>query len=342
MNPRSSHLDVAKGIAIVAVVYGHAAVLMMAYPFYKDVVGIQGEVIFTFAMPLFFLISGSFQRVRLSSPKFNHRTYLSKIATSLLLPFYALGLLFLLGNVLLGEWVNAPSVPAMLTALLVQQSNGSTLPSVVLWFLFVLFLFHVITYLYAKIFKFRVVYLLPLAVLLRLKLDLFDDWTFFGFDKICDYFLFYLLGYVFFKRVIEKPISSPLALIGLAACYALGFGIQHADPEGPFSFLMNPFGIHELALTLLVIGVSYQLAQRFQERKVMMSLAYFGAYSILVYVFHMPIMTVFRVVAVRLGIPGNYYMLFFLFIPGAVLPLLAGKILAIHKPTYKTLLGRNP
>jgi uncharacterized membrane protein YcfT len=60
MNTRSSHLDVAKGIAIIGVVYAHAVVLMMAYPFYRDVAEVQSRYIFAFVMPLFFLFLGRF------------------------------------------------------------------------------------------------------------------------------------------------------------------------------------------------------------------------------------------------------------------------------------------
>jgi fucose 4-O-acetylase-like acetyltransferase len=341
MKTRSSHLDVAKGIAIIAVAYGHAAVLMMAYPFYTQVVGVQSEIIFSFAMPLFFLISGAFQRIRLAADNFNSRVYLSKIVTSLLVPFYALGALFLVANLLLGSRVSAPSLGSMLTSLAIKQSNGSMLPSVVLWFLFVLFVFHFLTFLIVKQLRLPLAYLLPVAMLLRLRFDWLDP-TVLGNDKIADYFLFYLLGYLFYQKIVDRPISNPLALAAFCATYIVCFALGAFAPHGPVALLMKPFGIPELALTLLTIGVSYQLVQGFPGRRLVNVLAYFGAFSILVYVFHMPVMTIFRAISVALGLPANYVMLLFLFIPGALLPLLAGKVLALNKPLYKVLLGRNP
>jgi fucose 4-O-acetylase-like acetyltransferase len=341
MKSRSSHLDVAKGITIIAVAYGHAAVLMMAYPFYTKALAVQSEIIFSFAMPLFFLISGAFQHIRLAAHNFDSRRYLVKIVTSLLVPFYALGALFLIANLLLGRLVSAPSFSSMLTSLLIKQSNGSMLPSVVLWFLFVLFVFHFITFIAVKQLRLPLASLVPVAMLLRLRFDWLDP-TVLGNDKIADYFLFYLLGYLCYRKVVDRPISNPIALITFAATYIACFALGALEPHGPVALFMKPFGIPELALTLLTIGVSAQLAQHLPTGWLVNGLAYFGAFSILVYVFHMPIMTIFRAIAVALALPTNYIMLFFLFIPGALLPLLVGRVLARNKPFYKLLLGRDP
>lgn len=342
MNTRSSHLDVAKGIAIIAVVYAHAVVLMMAYPFYREVAEVQSVFIFTFAMPLFFLISGAFQRIRLSSSSFNTSTYLKKIATSVLLPFYALGLLFLAANVIFADRVSAPPVPDMFRALLLEQSNGHALPSVVLWFLFVLFLFHLASFLALKVFRIGINFLLFIAILFRIFHGFFLGWVFFGVNKITEFFIYYLVGYVFYKKVVEKPISGPVSLLALAVVSIVAFAIRQHDPTGIAASVLTSLGVSELCLPLLTIGVSYVMVSQFKDHPVIKSLAYFGAYSILVYVFHMPIMTIFRMIATRLGVPASYPMLYFLFIPGVLLPLLVGKLLAYNKPLYKTLLGRNP
>ena len=342
MSSRSGHLDVAKGIAIIAVTYGHAAVLMMGYPIYGQQLNVQNTIVFSLVMPIFFLISGAFQRVRLSAPNFDAKVYLGKITTSLLIPFYALCFLFIVPNLILGARIYAPSLSQMLFAMFVQQTNGTYLPSVVLWFLFVLFVFHLLSFLAVKVFRVNVLYLILLAMVLRPRYPAIEDWILFGFDKLCDYFLFYLLGFAFYKRVIDKPISSSKALLALAAVYLGALFFEVSRPEGLVVALLKPFGIFELSFCLLTIGISYNLTAQFRDHPVVKSLAYFGAYSILVYVFHMPTMTIFRAIAIRLGITPNYSMLVFMVIPGLLVPLLAGKLLATNRRVYKTLLGRNP
>jgi hypothetical protein len=53
-------------------------------------------------------------------------------------------------------------------------------------------------------------------------------------------------------------------------------------------------------------------------------------------------MTIFKFIAIRLGVTPDYSLLAFMFIPGLLVPLLAGKLLASNRRVYKTLLGRNP
>ncbi len=136
MEKRTNYIDIAKGIAIILVVYGHAAAQMKGTPFYEEYLQIPNKIIFSFVMPIFFMISGSFQRKRLESPNFNHKTYLTKISSSILLPFYSLSVVFLLINLSLSNLINAPTLGEMIFSLLLQQSNGELLPSEVLWILF--------------------------------------------------------------------------------------------------------------------------------------------------------------------------------------------------------------
>lgn len=339
---RSSHLDVAKGIAIISVTYGHAAVLMLAFPIYAQQLAVQNTIIFSLVMPVFFLISGAFQRVRLDAPHFDAKVYLAKITTSLLIPFYALCFFFMLPNLLLGSLVSAPSLQQMLFAMALQQTNGTYLPSVVLWFLFVLFVFHLLSFLVVKVWRVNVIYLILLAMALRPRYPAIEGWILFGFDKLCDYLLFYLLGFAFYKRVIDRPISSPQALLALAAVYLGALFFEVNRPDGLVVALLKPFGIFELSFCLLTIGISYILTSQFRDHPIVKSLAYLGAYSILVYVFHMPTMTIFKAIALRLGMAPNYSLLAFMVIPGLLVPLLAGKLLATNRRVYTTLLGRNP
>lgn len=65
MTSRKQHIDLAKGIAIILVVYGHAAAQMIDTDFYAQHLEVQAKMIFGFVMPLFFIISGALQRSRL-------------------------------------------------------------------------------------------------------------------------------------------------------------------------------------------------------------------------------------------------------------------------------------
>ena len=56
MNKRSNHIDIAKGIAIILVVYGHAAAQLKEYPVYQESLATSNTIIFSFVMPIFFII----------------------------------------------------------------------------------------------------------------------------------------------------------------------------------------------------------------------------------------------------------------------------------------------
>ena len=109
MEKRLDYIDVAKGLAIILVVFGHASGQMIGTTFFEEHLRLQWEIIFSFVMPLFFIISGSFQRKRFKSPDFNHKAFVIKAVSSTLLPFYSLSLLFLLLNVLLDNLKVNPS-----------------------------------------------------------------------------------------------------------------------------------------------------------------------------------------------------------------------------------------
>ena len=135
---RLSYLDLSKGIGIFFVVLVHAL--------YSSDTGTQQwslyaqEVILAFVMPLFFMISGALQGRKLRSPSFCDRAYLKKLVTAILIPFYALSLLFAGLNIVFLGGSEGPNFFQMLRGMLIEQSNSALMPSGVLWYLFVLFM----------------------------------------------------------------------------------------------------------------------------------------------------------------------------------------------------------
>ena len=345
MKKRSNHIDIAKGIAIILVVYGHAATQLKGYPVYQEYLETSTKVIFSFVMPLFFIISGAFQRIRLYSRTFNNKIYLSKITKSILLPFYTLSIVFMLINIAMSSIISAPSVKDMFYGLAFQQSNGNLLPSGVLWFLFTLYLFHIITYFHVKLFDFNIIYLVIIALILRTEVNIFAQYHYLAYDKISNFFIFYLFGYYFYKTIIETPFQNPLILIILTASYIFLFYINNFYNNvlsNSLLMVLSPFGISGIMLSLLTIGISFIFSSKFNESTIIKVLIYYGAYSMLVYVFHMPTFTIFKKIASIINIEHSYTNQLILFIPGIILPLIYGKILSYNKAIYKILLGRNP
>lgn len=347
MEKRSKYIDVAKGVAILLVVYGHAAAQMKGTLFFEEYLQGQNKIIFSFAMPLFFMISGAFQRTRLDMFDFNHKAYLTKISLSSLLPFYSLSLIFLLMNLLLSNYIDAPSLKEMMFAMLMQQSNSDFLPSGVLWFLFTLFSFSIITYLSFKVLSVNHVLLFAFAIFLRSDLNIWRHAYYFSFDKISQNFIFYITGYYLYKIIIAKPFSRISYMSFFLLCYIL-LSIVSSVENSNFTIFeyVNKidilFGVSGICGSLFILGFSFNASSKLSDNVFVEILSYYGAYSILIYVFHMPTFAVFKKIAEFASVEASFFKQFILFFPGVILPLAYGKILSCHRSAYKVILGRMP
>lgn len=347
MEKRMNYIDVAKGLAILLVVYGHAAGQMMGNPFFDEHLQVQFRIIFSVVMPIFFIISGSFQRKRLESDGFNHKTFFVKVMSSLLLPFYSLSLMFLLLNLLLSHYINAPTLREMVYSLLLQQSNGDLLPSGVLWFLFTLFSFSIITYLFIKILKINHLIIIALALILRSNLNIWQHAHYFAFNTISHFFIYYIFGFSFYRIIINKPLAGIKYLSIFLLCYISLLTIASIDISniaflGYIKTINSLFGVDGILGSLIILGLSLSISNKFGHTIFVKIVSYYGVSSILVYVFHMPTFTLFKKVAAAVNVDPGYTYQFLLFLPGVVLPLVYGKILSCNKIAYKAILGRTP
>ena len=339
MNQRLDHIDIAKGIAIILVVYGHAAAQLQGSTVYQEYLAASNVIIFSFVMPIFFIISGAFQRIRLDSETFNAKIYLSKIIKSILLPFYSLSLVFMMIKLVLDNDINTPSAIDMICGMLFQQSNGELLPSGVLWFLFTLFMFHIITYSYLKLLNYKIIYLVIAAIILRSKFNILDHLHYMAYDKISTFFIFYLFGYCFYDKIVYQPIHRVTTLFVLTLVYIL---IRLMHNNSNLMLYISPFGLSGITLSLVVLGISYWLSQNFNKSFFVRILKYYGKHSIVVYVFHMPTFTIFKTISSLMNIEPNYSKQLILFLPGIILPLCYKKIISYNKIIYEILLGRKP
>ena len=346
MKKRLSHIDLAKGLCIILVVYGHAAVHYKGYPVWDNFLSITNPVIWSFAMPMFFIISGCFQRTRLENPDISNKDYFVRATRSLLLPFYSLSFVYLLVNLTLGRFTHAPSLGKMLYALVLEQSNGKLLPSGVLWFLFTLYSIQILTFLHIRVLKLNILYLMVVAILLKSDLNIFSAYHYFAFHKISIYFIYYVLGYYFSTLIREKPFQGKKDLLILFGLYIVTFGSQFvADYHGLLLWISKAslaMGLPGIFFSLFFLGVCYWVTQNYSQVRLTKILIYYGTYSIIVYVFHMPTFTVFKNLSPLVIQTPNYLSFLSIFIPGITLPFIYGKILSLNKTAYKLLIGRTP
>lgn len=268
---RDKSIDIAKGIGIILVVYGH-----LACPIRRE--------IFLFHMPLFFLLSGYF-----FSSRDSIKIFLVKKTKSLLLPFC---LFYILSSIFKYFWENYGDLINYI------KSFGEFLaPDPPLWFLLSLFEIFVIffiieKYIYSGILKLMIVCGITLIGYLCAMNEIF----LFYFPQSCLGYIFFYIGYQIKQyNILQNRKVYLYVIIGAIVSYCLGIVLRvHTDMkplEIDSTYIL--FFLPALGGSLLVIYFSRYL----QDKRYTSWLAYLGRNSLLVMCVHMPLIPLSNLLA---------------------------------------------
>ncbi|MBV8526434.1 MAG: acyltransferase [Acetobacteraceae bacterium] len=164
---RLVEIDVAKGLAILLVVFGHivARETPAGVEWYEPLRG----TIYLFHMPFFMYLSGfaTFYSGAARTPVAAWPSLIRRRAGRLLVPFFGLGLLVLVGKLLAARAVAVDNVPAGLgPGLLGLLWNTAESPAGSVWYVFVLFIYAAATPLLIRMTKGHAMDLIAPALLL--------------------------------------------------------------------------------------------------------------------------------------------------------------------------------
>ena len=209
MNKRIEWIDISKGIGIFLVIIGHT----MLEPTIRT-------QIYTFHMPLFFLLSGF-----LFSHKKHHNavSFTLAKAKSLLIPYTVFAIISLyLGKILLETEVN---LEVFMKAFLLSQRNGLYFDEP-LWFLTSLFTIEILFYLFVKYIKNPFVILLAAAGLSILSIRYLHALTAesvlpWSLDQSLYYLFYFACGYVMKTTGLLKNSGKKSPLLILASAIYL-------------------------------------------------------------------------------------------------------------------------
>lgn len=137
INKRNNTIDVAKGLGIIFVILGH----VLAHDTYI------GTIIYSFHMPLFFVVSGVFAKS--SCEKYNFFEYLKKNIKALILPYMLFLAICILVTLSVPEWRGEINKDNIINAL--YYCNPWFWKAGHLWFLVALFEAKIAFYFYYKI-----------------------------------------------------------------------------------------------------------------------------------------------------------------------------------------------
>ena len=289
---RLDFYDIVKAITILLVMVGHGP-KNGVYPLFRT-------VLYSFHMPLFFMVSGVFVRRHQSSGYgWDHwRDFLRKNLLALIVPYLIWALIYMP--------FDYQMVPCIFYGSYQLLSKAGTLTS--LWFLTALFTARVLMelilmssqklkkldrHLYAALFA-------PVAFVISYLLPPSEIGYFFGFDCAFLGLGFMLLGYAlkeWLQRMCEKKLwVHLLALLAATALFLAGFLMQGETPQVVKLYSNNPgkpvffflCAFSGIAIVLSLSAMLYRLFEAHRDSRFRRATLWIGGNTIGIYLLHKP------------------------------------------------------
>lgn len=284
---RIEWLDFGKGITIFFVLLGHVFNGLLetkGFEKYNLVSEIFVAIIFTFVMPVFFALSGYLYR----RPQ-NLGSYLKNIKKKFISLFFPY-VIFSVVYVILQHFSNSVHKLYSWTSLL----NIFSQPISYLWFLYALFFIFAFTGAldlikvneYVQLFIYFFLYLLSQFIQLPYFLEATFTWT------ICFY-----LGYLLKDRVRLISKWTFLFLLSVIIVFLI---FQHS--LGGIWYYTNGLTFVTFIPKILSIPVAFFVFANVQKNVVFNYFKKFGQYSLVIYLVHVPVAAVIRILCIKLGI----------------------------------------
>lgn len=252
---RTKWVDIAKGIGIILVVYGHVlrglheANLDMSERFFE----VSDALVYGFHMPLFFFLSGMF------AAKWARRdlpTATFQKTQSLLYPYVIWSLLQGVIMIALSSLTNNTEDGLTFSNL---GYHIALAPFGQFWFLYALFFIFMLYYALRRLASDTIIMLLSLAMFMMVPV-MSGTWA---FGSLCSNFAFFVLGSLLFQKgLVDKLLrfkgslaASSLLFIGVNAAY-----ISVLDSLGTYALQAVQFAVALIGIAF-IINISYQLSQ---------------------------------------------------------------------------------
>lgn len=336
MQGRLDFIDISKGIAIISIVWVHT---LKAYGADMLNYGILTQLLLAVSyVPLFFIVSGALAAKMFESKQMTVYAKLCKCVHTILKPFYMLSILFLLFHVAAGVFFQGyRSFAEMVTSLLFLNIDDS-LPSGVLYYLFVLFLSTVIVTIWKNVLDFNEYFLFALAIVLAYFSPHLTTITFFSVNRFSSNFIFYVFGVIYSIQILNKKVS-----IFIFAMYTIAFAIlfyifkvAHIFPQ---TVLLEKT-ISLLGFMLLINTL--KLASPVSNIIPLSILRILGISSFAIYVFHMPSFRLIQPLITRIRTDDPNIAMGLWLSLGILIPIFIERLLFFTPGFYKLIFSRPP
>lgn len=266
---RLHEIDLAKGVGIVLVVAGH--LVAGRPPVGNEWFLTFKGLLYSFHMPFFMYLSGYvfYYSGRLQTSKGDYPAYVWKLTTRLLVPFFALGLITLVGKIVFSKFMYVDNPPEGLREGILQLIYFTRWsPATAVWYLFVLYVYSVLMPLVGRRFE----QLYPALLAGALLLWMYPLPPLIYGDRVSAFLLFFLLGMVACKfRLAWEAMIKRCTLVLIAAFASALFALTQVG---------SPWIV--LACAILGTAALHSVTLHMDMRQFRW-LAVLGAYSLVIY-----------------------------------------------------------
>ena len=181
---RNNEINILRGIAFCLVLLGHSFP-DSAYGYINKYTEFGREYIYSFHMPLFFIISGFCMAPLLSRKKVNIKSEIVKRSKRLLIPYLFYSYIAIIPKLIFSSYMYIKFEPRIIWETLLGNSTSGTL-----WYLWNLFVINIFFLIISRFSSNRKIWLVISLILYGLHL-LFPR---FYFNKLLEYPIFYVIG----------------------------------------------------------------------------------------------------------------------------------------------------
>ncbi|PYG89495.1 fucose 4-O-acetylase-like acetyltransferase [Ruminiclostridium sufflavum DSM 19573] len=326
-------IDFLKGIGIALVVLGHCFTTALAGRYY--VVGVLKDIIYTFHMPLFFIVSGYIQGLRPYSAD-RCKLYIGRQIRRLFIPYTAWSLVLYIFYYLLKvidvykiqENISLKPVRLMQGILAYDVRTGN-----VLWFAYILCIISVVSYLLHNVIRNRKINALFLLLVLSLGFmaNMFIKDEMFVLKRFLVMWIYYETGV--FTGIYIKDISfkaNALLSIILSVLYVIAY-VLYTRSEGVINYSLK------VICALLAVFILYSLSSR-NNSWIYSAFSYIGKRTVFIYYLHNPYIVLVTVTFLTEAAGVNAIAsIAAAFILGMLIPLTAGSLILSKNRFTKTI-----
>lgn len=319
MKDRNRTIDILRGIAVLAVLLGHAIQRGLIINYETNFLF---KIIYSFHMPLFVVLSG-YSLCRYTK-KYDKNFILKKFKQLVIPTFIWSYIIYFVRNfnfVGIKDFINFPQSFLAYTKLLLLH------PDYVIWFLYTIFICIFIIFIGKLIFKENEKRLTFLMISIAITLFFLPSFitNFFGIYRLKLYFPIFIFGY-FLAKYSNKllPYLKKLFLPSIL-CYIILFNFYNVSIDSIFVY----YGISCFAIVILY-NISFYIIRNDTLTKY---LTFFSNHSLQIYLL--------QCICLNIGIATGYIRIFSIFISATTISSLLAYLISKNKTLNSILFGKS-